>query len=275
MVTYKQLEAESYWGREESTPETKWLVAQLRAYFGVGADALGQKGDNKHLNGGHRSQEWILHSKYCTNHTYTVESGLTAEQARYLSAIDLTPKNKDTMLLISQRIDRVTRAGHLEEVVEWYGNVNGDARVDGWDNIRNMLASSDSSHLWHLHIRIGRKFLRSMEVMRRIYAALTGTTAPQEEEDMGNYNFARLDIDPTGAVFLTDFGGTSIWVQNEADKRDYETLASEGRLSMKSTVVRVIGNRRLFGEILGPKPDWWTLVHPAPESTPAPPLPQS
>lgn len=175
MPTYAQLQAESWWGQEIVTDELRWLGAEIRAALGVGADAIGTKGNNVHLNGSHRSQDWILNSRYCTSRTYTVQSGLTAAQRRHIAALDVTPKSTADMLAISQRIDRATRAGQLEEVIAWYGNTNNDQRVDGYDNIRNAAATSDSSHLWHLHIGFDRRVLTSMDAMRRVLAVLTGT----------------------------------------------------------------------------------------------------
>lgn len=190
MVTYAQLEAESWWDREITTPELKQFEAWLRKHFGLRTDATGDKGNNVHLNGSHRSQEWIERSQYCTNHTYTVQQGLTADQKRHIAGCDITPKTRADMLALSQRIDRATRAGQLEEIVYWYGNTNGDQRVDGYDNIRNALATSDSSHLWHLHLSFDRRVLRDLAVMRRVFAVLTGTTPPPAattEDDMNNY----------------------------------------------------------------------------------------
>lgn len=170
--TYAQLQAERWYNEELVTPEYAALHVRLRKALGVPAANVGSKGDNKHLNGGHRSQAWIENSRYCTNRTYATEPGLTAEEKRWLSASDITPNTREQMLRISQNIDKVTRAGQLEEVVEWFGNTNDDTRVDGWDNIRNAVATSDSSHLWHLHMRLKRKVLRDASVMDRVFNAV-------------------------------------------------------------------------------------------------------
>lgn len=205
MPTYAQLQGESVWGQEIVTDELGWLVDELCAHFGVPRGNGGIKGDNKHLNGGHRSQAWIKRSKYCTNRTYTFEASLTAEQERDLAAFDVTLPLQH-MLTISRNADRATRAGELEELVEWFGNVDGDQRVDGWNNIENRAASSDSSHLWHFHGRIRRSLLRDMNTMRRVFAALTGGA-----DDMN-----LSDPNPFGAKpaqFTTEPGyGTGPWL---------------------------------------------------------------
>lgn len=187
MPTYTQLQAEKWWGREVVTPEFNWFFGQVATALGIPRGNVGAKGDNQHLNGAHRSQEWIANSRWCTNRTYTVQQGLTAEQARHLAGCDITPGSRDQMLAICRNLDREVRAGRLEEVREWYGNTNGDQRVDGWNNVANRVASSDSSHLWHLHLTFDRRRLRDMDVMRRVLAALLGTptdTVTEGDDDV-------------------------------------------------------------------------------------------
>lgn len=201
MPTYAELRAEHWWGRELVTPEFAWFNAEVATALGVPAANVGSKGDNKHLNGAHRSQEWILNSRYCTNRTYTVQSGLTPEQARHLAGCDITPKSREQMLAICRNLDRVVRAGQLEEIREWYGNTDGDQRVDGWNNVANRVATSDSSHLWHLHLTFDRRVLRDTSVMRRVLAALLGTTNPAGD-DMANAD----DVASALAVGITSAG---------------------------------------------------------------------
>jgi hypothetical protein len=80
------------------------------------------------------------------------------------------------MLLLCQRLDKAVRAGLIEEIAAWYGNTDGDNRVDGWDNIRNRVTTSDDSHLWHFHITFRRRFAGDWTVMRRTFTILTGRT---------------------------------------------------------------------------------------------------
>lgn len=198
MVTYAQLEAEAYWRNERVHPEMQAFGVRLCKALGVGTNAFGVKGDNEHRNGGHRSQEWILKSKYCTNRTYTVESGLSIEESRLISAFDITPKSRDDMLRISRNLDKVVRAGQLEGLVEWFGNTNNDTVVDGYDNIRNAVIRSDPSHLWHLHGRSKRRLsiLGSRWYWDQVFNALVyGRVAetPQEAADLDVNQAQKLD----------------------------------------------------------------------------------
>lgn len=184
MATYDQLNAESWWRAETVTPEMDWLGDQLCSALSVPRANFGCKGDNSsgHMRGGHRSQAWLLNSRYSTSRTYTVEPGLPSAFVNDLPAFDITPKNNAQMLTICRNLDRVVRAGQLEEVVVWYGNLDNTGPVDGYDNIRNIIATSDHSHDWHCHIQVGRRFTRSRAVMERILAALLGQALPSGDD---------------------------------------------------------------------------------------------
>lgn len=182
MPTYAQLQAESWWNREIRTDELKWLGDELCRRTKRPRTAAGDKGDQFHLNGAHRSQEWILHSRWCTSRTYTVQSGLTGEQARHIAGFDFTPGSDSAMVAQCKRLMAALKAGRLEEVREFYGNADGDRVVDGWDNLRNRAATSDSSHLWHWHLSIDRTKLRDRRLMERIVAIALGDTLPEEDD---------------------------------------------------------------------------------------------
>jgi hypothetical protein len=179
MPTYAQLRVESWWGREITTSELDWLGDELCRRTKRPRGAFGNKGDNAHLRGSHRSQEWILKSRYCTSRSYTVQSGLTATQARHIAGVDFTPGSDSQMIAQCKRIYAAMRAGRLEEVREFYGNVDGNKVVDGWDNVRNRAATSDSSHLWHWHLTIDRRHCANKPLMERILAIVLG-----EDDDM-------------------------------------------------------------------------------------------
>ena len=134
--TYAQLEAEQWWGREVRTTELKWLGDELCRRTGAPATSIGTKGNNCHLNGGHRSQEWITHSQFCTNRHYTVQSGLTAEQRRHLAALDRTPlawgtvANRAQVAVETKRLLDAAKAGKLKGVTQIEGTLEiGRAHV--------------------------------------------------------------------------------------------------------------------------------------------------
>lgn len=189
MVTYLQLEQEPEWGREIVTPELSNLGIALRGFYGVGVDSWGTKGNNKHLSGSHRSQEWIRSSDYCQSRTYTVQSGLTTTQARHIGGFDLTPgpwgstANRTLMIGITGRMIDAMKAGKLDGVRQCFGTLDGKT-VTGWDNTRNVVISADSSHLDHLHAGLDRARMNDPDLMTDIFRTITGADMALSAEDI-------------------------------------------------------------------------------------------
>lgn len=197
MPTLLQLQAETWWAAEYQPPAIADLCAKLRAHYGVDAFALGSKGDANHLYGYHRSAAWVLNSRYCTNRSYSVTetSGNRAPgDPNWLCAVDATLPYAE-LLAACQRLDAAVRSGRLEKITEWYGNKDGDQRVDGYNNIANAVASSDDSHLWHLHMSFDRG--RANENHDDVFAVLTGTQ--QGDDDMPKI----FRVDQTGVTGVT------------------------------------------------------------------------
>lgn len=57
---------------------------------------------------------------------------------------------------------------------EWYGNTNADRNVDGYDTRYLRPASSDSSHLWHIHLSEDRDKVDSYANKRAMLSVLRG-----------------------------------------------------------------------------------------------------
>jgi hypothetical protein len=211
MPTYAQLRTEWYWDAERTSPAMNWLIDTLSRDLGIPRARFGNKGDNAsgHMRGSHRSQRWILNSRFCTNRTYTVAPGLPDALQDFVVGLDITPMSREQMLVLCRRIDVATRAGQLECLTEWYGNTNNDERVDGWNNIENRVASSDPSHLWHWHGTLDRWLADDMNSMRRIHNVFTGRpigSAPpppaptQKRGNMFSVWYKRVNNDVTWAV---------------------------------------------------------------------------
>lgn len=228
MPTYAQLGAEAVWRNEKVTEQVDWLVDSLCAFYQVPRANGGVKGDNKHLNGGHRSQNWIKNSRYCTNRAYTVVNGLPGWLADDIPAFDVTLP-RWAMLQISQHADRLTRSGQLEELVLWYGNDDGDQRVDGYDNIRNAVVTSDSSHLWHLHGQVARALTRDWNAVKKIYRGLTtGRVDMGQADDRAPFIDGRLyaishgldEVPADHAAFKGFNGGEDNWLVKTVKAQD-------------------------------------------------------
>lgn len=245
MPTLTELASEACWRNEVVTPELDWLVDNLCDFYGVPRGNGGTRGDRYHLNGSHRSQMWIVTSRYCTNRTYTVVRWLSPVNADDISGFDVSlPPAK--MLEISRNADRATRSGQLEELVEWYGNIDGDQVVDGWNNIENRIARSDSSHLWHLHGGIDRRYTRDMAVMRKIFTALTtGKVSTPGGSDMEVITIARA-----GDGQLYACNGMRSRPITAASIPHLRQLAKEGRLGLAGNgEVREGWSEEIYGSL--------------------------
>lgn len=184
MATMAQLQAEDCWQDEVSAPRLVELGQRVRAHYGLAAEAIGIRGDENHLRGYHRSARWVKESRYATSRTYSVSENpgnKAPADSNWACALDITPKTSANMLAMSRRIDTAVRSGGLEEVTEWYGNLDGDQRVDGYDNIRNAVATSDDSHLWHLHLSFDRAAVAQLDVTK-LFSVLTGEDAVTTSE---------------------------------------------------------------------------------------------
>jgi hypothetical protein len=234
MPTLAELRSEPWWDREIVTPEVRWLGAELCRRTGRPADAFGAKGNTAHLRGAHRSQEWLINSRWCTNRSYTVQAGLTGDQLRYIAGVDWTPGNVEAMIAQSRRLMAAVKSGALEAVRELYCNVDGDKVVDGWDNVRDRAASSDSSHLWHWHLSLDRRRLRDGALMAQIVDIALGTW--KGDGDMAQPSTSEVvrlltqGSDDEGFVAKTDRSGTPS-TEGVGPAGQYNLKAVEERLS--------------------------------------------
>lgn len=157
MPSYGELDDEQAWQDEIAAPALSVLASRLRSHYpGAGAWI---RGDNDHLRGYHRSRNWIQTSIYCTDRVYSVSrtSGdRSGGNGNWACALDLGNLPQSELHAVCRRLDAACRAGQLEKITQWFGNLGGDGTVDGWDNISNRPASADSSHLTHLHMSFDR-----------------------------------------------------------------------------------------------------------------------
>jgi hypothetical protein len=229
MATLAQLTAEPWWTREIVTLELDWLGDELCRRTGRPADAFGSKGNVAHLRGSHRSQEWIKNSAYATSRTYTVQSGLTTLQARYIGGADWTPgdwgtaENRRRMVVMSQRIISAMKAGELPEVREYFGTLDGKT-VTGWSNVTHAPVSSDDSHLDHGHLGLFRQHANDRALMERLADLITG-------DDMSFFDEVQYR-NRTGEQLITD-----IWYTNV----DPAGLTRSALTEIQANLVAVLG----------------------------------
>lgn len=240
MTNYAQLQAEPWWGREVVAPELDWLGDELTRRTGRPRTAAGTKGDNEHLSGSHRSQEWILNSRWATSRTYTVQSGLTVEQMRHIAGFDFVPgewgsaRNRKLMAEQTGRLIAAMRAGKLDGVREVYGTTDGRT-VTGWDNVRNRTVTADLSHLDHWHAGFDRRRLTDRRLMERVLAVALGEEddMPLTDEDVDKVWNERIVISPTRDMQARNAHALAVRYSSNASKGIVGVLAGQAAIMAK------------------------------------------
>lgn len=198
MPSLAQLQAEPWWNREVVTAELDRLGDRLCSHFGRPRSAFGSKGDENHMRGAHRSQEWILNSVYCTSRTYTVQSGLSSWQLRLIAGGDFVPgvwgtsSNRKLMVQITSRLINAAKAGQLPGVIEIGGTLDG-RNATGWHVVQRRVLSFDSSHVDHVHLTLDRRALEDRAVMDNIFNVMIGVVdvAPSDVQEIWQNHMAR------------------------------------------------------------------------------------
>lgn len=215
------------WRRAETVPPALREFGQrLVSHHKLPATHFGAAGDRHHANGGHRSLAFVRNSPHCTNRGYANDAG-SGVQLNWIRACDWTPGSAADMLILSRRLDRAVRAGLIEEVVEWYGNVDGDTRVDGFNNISNTVASSDASHLWHLHIRFATIHANNAEVMDRLFRILIGVDVALSNDELALLRAAAENSGYAKLWAATALRASTAIVRNDGLWQEFRNGAAE------------------------------------------------
>jgi hypothetical protein len=61
-----------------------------------------------------------------------------------------------------------------------------DDEVEGWDFSKHRTSTSTKSHLWHIHIRVHRKYIEDKVAMSAILSILTGESYKDYKKRTGN-----------------------------------------------------------------------------------------
>lgn len=246
MATYAELAREPAYRAEFVPPNmNRYLLDPLRAYYQMGPALIGAKGDNRHLKGRHRSRNWCLTSAFCTNRSYGTRDARDKEgNGDWLRGNDIGITDA-TLYAACRRLDAAVRAGRLPGVAEWFGTFDGRTVV-GWFEGRP--SSSDSSHLWHLHVGWWTGSANDAAQMALAYQIITGTE--QGEEDPDVIMFLEVEVDGPHPIY--EITGTDV-------------ATGKGRLVHVSSYEYVVFMEEQFGakrvKVAGlPSPEHWVIV---------------
>ncbi|ABP53012.1 peptidoglycan-binding domain-containing protein [Salinispora tropica] len=168
----------------------KWLWEEFRKV--EGAARFGGIYANK--RGYHNTRDANV-ARWPGNYSYAQFSVDREGPPGLASAIDLTFADAQAgrYETIDKYSSRLLAAGHAGRAAdprtiymrEFYGQADHDVHVEGWDYARGQAVTSDSSHLWHIHISVHRKYADDMTAMRAILSILKGETVEQWRKGQG------------------------------------------------------------------------------------------
>lgn len=98
---------------------------------------------------------------------------------------------------------------------EFYGNSDDDSFVEGWDIRYACPATSDSSHLWHIHLSENRNQTTSQANKDAVLSVLKGETVEEWGGDMSAEDVWTYDIDPSDNRYSA--GGATWTVYERTD----------------------------------------------------------
>lgn len=201
-----------------------WLGRQIVAVFG--GSISGIVGDVLHHYGYHRCRNVLPDTDYSVQFEADKEGDGWAA-----SALDVT-LSPGTMPVVTKRLldsakDR--NDPRLNVVREFFGTLDG-VNVTGWDCVKYSPSTSDSSHLWHIHLSVLRKYSNDQAALEPVLAVIRGEPYISPEDDVAG-GFPAFDIRPEGQhtsvttwpVNSGDAGHGQAWLDfcNDTDNQDY------------------------------------------------------
>ncbi|WP_018350938.1 hypothetical protein [Longispora albida] len=152
-----------------------------------------------------------------------------AGQATWASAVDMNMNPADMRLVTGRLLASAKDQNdpRLNYCREFYGTLNG-RDVTGWDTYHGHPATSDDSHLWHVHISFLRQHAGSPEAMSAVLSVITGNTSPnpepvKEPEDVDPVQDFRLKL-----LFDNWAPSRADWVRAGGDGAVYDQAAARG-----------------------------------------------
>jgi hypothetical protein len=146
----------------------------------IGSAVLsGILGDAAHTYGYHRGRNYVSTGDYSV-----IQADDRAGNGEAASALDINFNPADMKLVTSRLIAAVNvRDPRLRALRSFFGTVNGST-VTGKDVRTGAWVSSDSSHLWHVHLSIYRRWADDAAELQNIASVITADAVAPKETDM-------------------------------------------------------------------------------------------
>jgi hypothetical protein len=154
-------------------------------------------GDQAHDYGYHRGRNYVSADDYSVQLPEDRQGDGEAA-----CGLDLSWSDAQWQYTVSQRLLDAAHDSRMHPVREFYGSVDG-VHVVGWDYTEGHSATSDDSHLWHVHLSILRQYSNDTAALSGVAAVITGGGAPAAPPS---------DEDDEMKAFLIRDGSGKFWI---------------------------------------------------------------
>lgn len=196
----------------EYAPEAIKTLYGLVAGELAGLTNLGIVGDPRHTYGYHRARSVLP--------PYDYSVMLPDDQAGdpdAASALDLGGDPSTLALIMSRLINATgTRDPRLRPLREFLGSLDG-VNVTGRDVTTGAVINGDSSHLWHVHLSILRRYATDTEALSGVAAVLTGqdVASPATPDSSTPQPIREDDADMILVLVKETKGRSGYWVAGD------------------------------------------------------------
>jgi hypothetical protein len=205
---------------EYAPQDMLWLGNQIVKAV-PGAKLSGIIGDRAHVYGYHRARSVLPGDDYSV--VLEADQAGDADAAAALD-ISLPPAGMKQMTARLMAVCKDKSDPRRKYIREFFGTLDGHT-VTGWDNPSHSPATSDDSHLWHIHLSFYRRHVNNRTAMEAVLSIFTNTG----DDDMPKMiSLVAKGSRPIGLdwsyLWVTDDGPTFL------DKHAYFTATVTGHI---------------------------------------------
>lgn len=162
---------------------TEYAPQAIKDLFNRVHDAIpaalmgGIQGDEAHTYGYHRGRNYVSGSDYSVQ--------LAPDQKGHGEAccgLDISWSTAQPQYDVSKRLLNAKNDPRMIPIREFYGSTDGRT-VCGWDYPGGYAVTSDSSHLWHIHLSILRQYADDTSALAQVADVITGKQSGEDGDD--------------------------------------------------------------------------------------------
>lgn len=241
------------WAVGEYAPDAiKWLATEITKKI-PSAKLSGIIGDQDHHYGYHRARSRLPSGDYSVQ--LADDKRGPADAA---SALDIS-LNVEWQREISRRLLAAAknRDERLYALREFFGSIDGKT-VIGWDLVKHVAASSDDSHLWHVHFSILRRYADDAKALASILEVVVGddvsardvwTYDPNKDGEGGVANLPGRADSETNRTVTPGFALGQTWKESRTSREQSKTAVDKATEAVDAVAKLRCDVTTMFAEV--------------------------